>query len=108
MKRVAVVFYEGYISVCPTLINLVTYLSENGCIVDIFSPESEKFQKTDPLIFNVNIFRLGCRISFLERLFVRLLNIFSNKNAKIFIDYFSVIKFKSLIYKRLSGSTFTI
>ena len=54
-KKVAIVFWDTWISAAPTIINIAEYLGENGFYVDIFTRQDSVNYGNDPIINNCNI-----------------------------------------------------
>jgi len=57
-KKVAILFWEGYVSVAPTVINIAQLLSENNYYIDIFTRGNIGNFPDDPVIDNCNINRV--------------------------------------------------
>jgi glycosyltransferase involved in cell wall biosynthesis len=90
-KKIAIVFFEGFISVSPTLLNLSQYLSEKGFDIEIITREIDKnAYAPEYTLNNVNIVRIKYAPS--DSLLVRIKNkiafeIFSDDCYKKYCDY---------------------
>jgi glycosyltransferase involved in cell wall biosynthesis len=72
-KKVAIFFYEGYLSAAPTLLNLSSYLSENGFYVKLFTRKIQDKYNNDLEDVSFNIEFIDDYLIFFRTIFTSII-----------------------------------
>ncbi|MFN6379290.1 MAG: hypothetical protein ACK4WD_08435 [Flavobacteriales bacterium] len=106
-NSIALVFFEGYLSVSPTLINIAESLSEKGCKVEIFTRTIHSgFPPYAPSNSNIHVTYLSSKLTFFERIKNRVLSKKSNHHQSLLPVEKEVLRFEDFCIKRIKKSRF--
>lgn len=104
MKKAVILFFEGYISVAPTIINLSEYLTRNGYSVKIISSKNEKFRAYDPKIKGVSIKRDSFNLNLFHKIVLWFLAWVKYHNlSAIYRDYLAFISYEKFVIRELKS-----
>ena len=105
-KKVAIFFYEGYISAAPTILNLCSFFSEKDINVTLFTRTIQEKYNQDKSCFHFDIIYLDNNYFFGQKIILSLITRLLKKNhRKIYnslvylINSFSFIKSAKKISK---------
>ncbi len=106
-NSVAIVFFEGYLSVSPTIINIAESLSEKGCRVEIFTRTIHSgFPPYNPGNTNIRVTYLSSKLSLSERIQNRFLLKTKKQLRSLLPVEKEVIRFEKFCVQRLKKSRF--